>query len=45
VTAVTREESPKQTRKGPRIPLATQILIGLALGAVAGLFFGELVAP
>ncbi len=31
--------------KQPRISLATKILIGLALGVVAGLFFGELVAP
>ena len=33
------------TPKKPRIPLATQVLLGLVLGVAVGLFFGELVAP
>ena len=41
----TAEEEPKQSREGPRIPLATQVLLALALGVVAGLFLGEIVAP
>jgi len=32
------------TQKKPRISLATQVLIGLAAGIAAGIFFGELVA-
>lgn len=39
------EEEPKQTRGGPRITLATQVLLALALGVMGGLFFGEIVAP
>ncbi len=45
VTTATTEVTPKETPKGPRIRLTTQILIGLVLGAAAGLFFGEIVAP
>ena len=32
---------PTPTRRGPRVSLATQVLIALALGILAGLFFGE----
>ncbi len=45
MTIATGEETAKSARKVPRISLATQVLIGLALGAVAGLFLGELAAP
>jgi Na+/H+-dicarboxylate symporter/ABC-type amino acid transport substrate-binding protein len=36
--------SAEETREKPRMGLATQVLIALALGAVTGLFFGEIVA-
>lgn len=42
---VTKTGSPSQPRKEPRLPLSTQVLLALVLGAVTGLFFGELVAP
>lgn len=45
MTTATHEETTKKTRKWPRIALSTQVLLALALGAVAGLFFGEIVAP
>ena len=35
----------RDKRKKPRISLAGQVLLGLALGLAAGLFFGEMVAP
>jgi Na+/H+-dicarboxylate symporter/ABC-type amino acid transport substrate-binding protein len=38
-------ETLKQTRDGPRIPLATQVLLALAIGALTGLFLGPIVAP
>ena len=34
-----------KARKKARISLANQVLLGLALGVVAGIFFGEMVAP
>ena len=34
-----------QTAPKRRLSLATQVVIALALGLVAGLFFGELAAP
>jgi len=40
----TASESPKEARKLPKITLATQVLLALALGVVAGVFFGELAA-
>jgi Na+/H+-dicarboxylate symporter/ABC-type amino acid transport substrate-binding protein len=43
--ANTAAEKPKQTREGPRITLATQVMLALALGVMTGLFFGEIVAP
>ncbi len=45
MTSATGEDTAKGTPRRPRISLATQILIGLVLGACAGLFFGEIVAP
>ncbi len=41
----TAEEEPKQARDGPRMAPATQVLLALGLGVVAGLFLGEIVAP
>ncbi len=38
-------ETPKQTRDSPGIPLATQVLLALAIGALTGLFLGPIVAP
>ncbi|KPK65083.1 MAG: hypothetical protein AMS21_05750 [Gemmatimonas sp. SG8_38_2] len=35
----------ERNTKQPRISLAAKILIGMALGVLVGLFFGELVAP
>ncbi len=45
MSSATGENTAKQAPRRPRISLATQILIGLALGACTGLFFGEIVAP
>ncbi len=45
MTTATHEETPEKARKGPRIALATQVLLALVLGAVTGLFLGEIVAP
>ncbi len=45
MTTAIGQEAPKKTREGPRVTLATQVLLALALGAVTGLFFGEIVAP
>jgi len=44
---VSKQESgdPKATRDGPRIPVATQVLLALAIGALTGLFLGQIVAP
>ena len=39
-----KEEATK-TRDGPRIPIATQVLLALAIGALAGLFLGQIAAP
>ena len=39
------KEEPTKTRDGPRIPIATQVLLALAIGALAGLFLGQIVAP
>jgi Na+/H+-dicarboxylate symporter/ABC-type amino acid transport substrate-binding protein len=39
------EKEPTQAREGPRISLATQVLLALALGLMTGLFLGEIVAP
>ena len=38
-------EKPKKTRDGPRVPIATQVLLALAIGALTGLFLGQIVAP
>ena len=45
MTTAIGQEAPKKTREGPRVTLATQVLLALALGAVTGLFFGEIIAP
>ena len=45
MTTATTEETPKATPKRPRVPLATQVLIGLGLGVAVGLFCGEIVEP
>ena len=45
MSTTTHDDPPAQARTGPRITLATQVLLALALGVVVGLFFGELVAP
>ena len=44
---MSKQESgdPKATRDGPRIPVATQVLLALAIGALTGLFLGQIVAP
>ena len=44
---MSKQESgdPKPTRDGPRIPVATQVLLALAIGALTGLFLGQIVAP
>jgi Na+/H+-dicarboxylate symporter/ABC-type amino acid transport substrate-binding protein len=38
-------EEPKKTRDGPRVPIATQVLLALAIGALTGIFLGQIVAP
>ena len=45
MTAAAHQGAPRRARKWPRISLAAQVLLALALGVVAGLFFGEIVAP
>ena len=42
---MTMQLASAETRKKPRMGLATQVLIALALGVAAGLFFGEIVEP
>jgi Na+/H+-dicarboxylate symporter len=39
------DEKSKETRDGPRVPIATQVLLALAIGALTGIFLGEIVAP
>jgi Na+/H+-dicarboxylate symporter/ABC-type amino acid transport substrate-binding protein len=39
------KQQPQKTRDGPRIPIATQVLLALAIGALTGLFLGQIVAP
>ncbi len=41
----TREEPVKKAWRWPSVSLATQVLLALALGVLAGLFLGELAAP
>jgi Na+/H+-dicarboxylate symporter len=38
-------EKQKKTGNGPRVPIATQVLLALAIGALTGLFLGQIVAP